>query len=164
MKHDLLTKLPRPRLSSLIAIICGLAVIYFALYPRLTYTNWKLVELMGQEVPSKEVEAYIILKGKRQQVFGNTGCNGIGGTYEIGTGNKLRLKDITATFMECFSLDGEEYNERHFLQTLGATDSYTISNGRLKLMQAGQPPSAVFVPDWPRSVQTYLIEMIKSMP
>ena len=111
--------------------------------PTLTETYWKAVELMGKPVPEGMREAHIILKQEGHRVNGSGGCNGIGSTYDLQDGGRIRFGPPMSTLMACAK--GMETD--HLLgQALQRADSYVIANGRLQLNRARMAPLAVFEP------------------
>lgn len=95
----------------------------------LTEKYWKLAELNGKEVIFQEnqrKEAHFILKNDHK-LTGNTGCNGIMGTYELLEDHKITFSKIASTMMHCEGVD----NEHEFLQVFETMDHYVLKKDTL---------------------------------
>ncbi len=112
----------------------------------LTNTYWKLVELNGKPVgeaeDGKRKEMFILLATKDNRVSGNAGCNGFGGTFNLGPGAfRLSFSQMMRTQMACDVLD----LENSYLSVLEQADSYYIGLDTLQLNKARMAPLARFV-------------------
>lgn len=106
-------------------------------------TYWKLSELGGSPVAAREgvKEVYLKISATDSTVQGNGGCNGFGGNYTLGSGDRIKFSRMISTMMACDGLDVE--NSLH--RALENTDSYTIKGDTLQLNRARMAPLARFV-------------------
>lgn len=106
-------------------------------------TYWKLTELGGNPVTAREgvKEVYLRISATDSTVQGNGGCNGFGGNYTLGNGDRIKFSRMISTMMACDGLDVE--NALH--RALENTDSYVINNDTLQLNRARMAPLARFV-------------------
>ena len=106
-------------------------------------TYWKLTELAGTPVIAREgvKEVYMKISATDSTVQGNGGCNGFGGNYTLGDGDRIRFYKLISTMMACDGLDVENA----FYRTLENTDSYAIKGDTLQLHRARMAPLARFV-------------------
>ena len=106
-------------------------------------TYWKLTELNGLAIADAEdgkKEIYITLKSQDSTLVAFAGCNGVGGNYELTTGNRVRFSNMISTMLACPELD----TENAFKKVLETVDNYTISGGMLSLNKARMAPLARF--------------------
>jgi heat shock protein HslJ len=99
--------------------------------------HWRLVDLNGKSIQFDENsrEPFIELTLEENQVYGNGGCNVIGGGYVLSEGNLLQFSRMRSTLMACQDVDFE--NE--FLEALQNTDNYTVHQDTLTLKKAQTP-------------------------
>jgi heat shock protein HslJ len=102
-------------------------------------TKWKLVKLMGKDVSDKN--AYILFSSEENKVYGNASCNNFNGSYELNTGNQIKLSKIAATLMACPDM----IVENEFMEILRKVDNYSINGKSMTLNKAKMAPMAVFV-------------------
>lgn len=102
--------------------------------------RWRLVELEGQ--PSiagggaREPHLVFSRSDDVDRVGGATGCNSMGGTYEV-DGDRIRFVELISTKMACVEEDRMR-QEARFLGALQLADRYAISGDTLTLMAAGE--------------------------
>jgi heat shock protein HslJ len=105
-------------------------------------TYWRLTHLGG--IPAlpdtSSRQPHFRLDGSR--VTGATGCNTIGGTYEL-SGDRLRFGPLMMTRMACVEA-ARNQQEQQFTAALEATDRYEITGDSLTLF-AGAAARARFV-------------------
>lgn len=104
---------------------------------------WKLVELNGQPVvpdSSFTREPYIIFKETDNRVHGNTGCNTIGGYYEVRGRNRIAMSKMITTQMAC----ANTVLEWQLLDALQQADHFLIMGDTLILNRARMAPLARF--------------------
>ncbi len=112
----------------------------------ITEKYWKAIEINGQSIEPQENqwrEPHFILKEANNRLQGNTGCNGIGATYQLNTENGIMISNIIATKIYCKNIP-----ESAFLQALQNADNYTIEGDTLTLNKAKMAPLAKFVVVW----------------
>ena len=101
--------------------------------------RWRLVELEGQPsiAGGGAREAHIVFSRSDDvnRVGGATGCNSMGGTYEV-DGDRIRFVDLFSTKMACVEEDRMR-QEARFLGALQLADRYAISGDTLTLTAAG---------------------------
>ena len=105
---------------------------------------WKLIELSGRKIPPPTPgrrEAHLILKTEGSRLTGNGGCNGLLGTDEVGTNNRIRFNKVATTLMACPDMQTED----RFLEALNTADSYTLKGDTLILNHARMAPLARLV-------------------
>lgn len=91
--------------------------------------NWKLVMIDGKTVVlDSEMGTPHIKFDNTEQVSGNLGCNGFGGSYKA-DGDQISFAKITATQMACPNLKVEQ----SFLEVLNTAKTFYISNDTLTL-------------------------------
>ncbi|WP_336514642.1 META domain-containing protein [Pollutibacter soli] len=106
-------------------------------------TYWKLTELAGTAVTAREgvKEVYLKISSTDSTVQGNGGCNGFGGNYTLGNGDRIKFSRMISTMMACDGLDVEN----SLYRALENTDSYVIKGDTLQLNRARMAPLARFV-------------------
>jgi heat shock protein HslJ len=113
--------------------------------PDIKGCKWTLVTLKNDRVGGDSVkfrvQPYIQFLPSENHFSGHSGCNSLGGTYELTGKNHLRLYDIISTKMACL---GQGDVERNLLQVLRVADYYTLSGKKLTLFDAKSQPLAVF--------------------
>jgi heat shock protein HslJ len=106
---------------------------------------WKLDQIMGKEVSMMSVnlanEPFITLKREHNILVGNSGCNNITGSYEVGEGNRIRFYQVVMTLKSCLNMDVE--NE--LKKVLEITDNYHMNGDTLILNRARMAPLARFI-------------------
>lgn len=108
----------------------------------ITNKYWKLITLEGQPVkmaPGQEREAYFMLRDS-SRVTGFGGCNGIGGTYTLQAGQRIRFSNMLGTLRFCQGVE----SEAPFLEVFNLTDNYSLSGDTLTLNVGRRAPLAVF--------------------
>jgi len=72
-------------------------------------THWRLTEIDGKPVPrgDNRNEPFIMF-AKKGRLEGNTGCNGLGGTYDLGRFDAIKIEAVS-TKMACPDMSGEAY-------------------------------------------------------
>ncbi len=111
---------------------------------RLENRRWRLVELNGRPVdhPDRGDGAYLRFDSSQTNAAGNGSCNHFSGSYDLLSGNRLRIGTLTSTMMACDDLD----QERAFFEALGRADNYTLGDDdSLSLNRARMAPLARFV-------------------
>lgn len=108
----------------------------------ITEKYWKLVELNGQPVTTKEGnrEAFLILKTENNRVHGNGGCNTFNGSYELMEGNRIKFSKMATTLMACMDVN----TEQQFMSVLETADNYNLTETTLVLNKAKMAPLARF--------------------
>lgn len=109
----------------------------------ITEKYWKLIELNGQSVETREnrKEIHMILKDRDSLVTGFGGCNSLSGTYELNkTQSRLKFSGIRATLMACADME----TEQKFHAMLLKIDNYTLKKDTLSLNKARMAPLAKF--------------------
>lgn len=114
----------------------------------ITNKYWKLVEVMGQPVPTdtqRRKEPHMILHTAENRVTGSGGCNGFSGTYQLDSiNNRLRFSPLIATKMAC--LEGSRMKiEDQLFKALESANSYHVKGDSLQLFRARMAPLARFV-------------------
>lgn len=108
--------------------------------------RWRLVELEGQ--PSLAVdgsrEPHLVFSRTEgiDRVGGSTGCNSMGGRYEL-DGDRIAFSELISTKMACIE-DDRMRQETRFVGALERADRYAISGDTLSL-SAGDQVIAKFV-------------------
>ena len=106
-------------------------------------TYWKLTELMGKPVgptPADSKEIHIKFRANQNQFEGFGGCNGMGGTYELKAGNRIKINRIISTQIACPQLD----TENKLREILEMVDNYSLTAKTLSLNRAKMAPLARF--------------------
>lgn len=106
-------------------------------------TYWKLTEIMGKAVgptpaDKKEIHLKFRKDGNKVEAFG--GCNGLGGTYTLEKGNRIRISDLIGTMMACDQLE----TENQLKEILKMADNYSLNGTQLTLNKARMAPLARF--------------------
>ncbi|HOA37227.1 MAG TPA: META domain-containing protein [Flavihumibacter sp.] len=105
-------------------------------------TYWVLTELGGNPYTVKTGKRGIYIRLKADSsVEGFSGCNRIGGRYEIKTGDRIRFDKLMGTLMACDDLKLEDL----FKASLQKADNYNYGNNKLVLNKARMAPLARFV-------------------
>jgi heat shock protein HslJ len=106
--------------------------------------TWLLYELNGTPVDThsimqnKPMIAFVVNENKFN---GNTGCNRMGGHYELKEGNRIRFYNVITTKMAC--LNSTDLENR-FLEVINIADSYNLNGNTLMLNKARMAPLARF--------------------
>lgn len=108
----------------------------------ITEKYWKLVELNGQPVTTKEGnrEAFLILKPENNRVHGNGSCNTFNGSYKLMEGNRIKFSKMASTLMACMDMELEQ----RFHKVLETADNYNLTETTLVLNKAKMGPLARF--------------------
>lgn len=98
----------------------------------LTGVKWVALTIDGKKLQLKETtnEVSIQFNEAEKRVNGLAGCNRFFGGYEV-DGNKLKFSHMGATRMACPDMDIEQV----FFKVLEDTDSYSIKDNKLSLLQ-----------------------------
>jgi putative lipoprotein len=103
---------------------------------KLTYTDWKLVEVNGKAAVVVEgSEAHLFLEGK-EMFTGSTGCNQITGSY-IASEGALQFTPGGMTMKMCAQPLMEQ--EQALVAAMKATTNYKIDGDALELLNGTQP-------------------------
>ncbi|WP_019614053.1 META domain-containing protein [Psychromonas ossibalaenae] len=97
-------------------------------------TYWKLIELNGSPVVTKEnaKDINMTFSSEEQMAQGFSGCNGFSGGYQL-NGNQITFSPFMSTMMACPDMDKTEIP---FLKTLADTELYEINGKILSLVDA----------------------------
>lgn len=113
---------------------------------KITEKYWKLLSLNGKPIEMKDTqtrEAHFILKENSNTVNGNTGCNGMRGSYSLDSMDKIEFSQMLSTRMACMDVP----YEGEFLKVFEQADNYSISGDNLVLKSADKE-LASFVAVW----------------
>ncbi|WP_055443922.1 copper resistance protein NlpE N-terminal domain-containing protein [Lacinutrix himadriensis] len=103
-----------------------------------TNTKWKLTNLLGKDVSSKN--AFITFSTEDNKVYGNGSCNNFNGAFTLKEGNRIVLSKIASTMMSCEDMS----TETPFLSILEKVDNYSLNANKMTLNKAKMAPLAVF--------------------
>jgi len=103
--------------------------------------EWRLAQVGGME--TRGSTAWLRFRDNGD-VEGHTGCNRLRATFVAGT-TALRIGPLTSTRMACAN-DAASAQENLLLGALEATEAHQVTNGALRIFDAGGAPRAVFVP------------------
>jgi len=92
-------------------------------------TKWVLTELMGKDMESGGTEEIYLRFDGSGRVTGFNGCDSFEGTYEIKTGGRIEMDQMTGNPKPC----ANSGNAIPFNQMLHTIDNFTIKNGILRL-------------------------------
>ena len=107
--------------------------------------RWRLVELEEQpSISGGGAREPHLRFSAENRVSGATGCNTLGGGYEI-AGERLRFGDLFSTKMACIE-DDRMAQETRFVRALDRVDRFAVSGDTLTLF-AGESAVARFVRD-----------------
>ncbi|MDT8414469.1 MAG: copper resistance protein NlpE N-terminal domain-containing protein [Flavobacteriaceae bacterium] len=100
----------------------------------ITDKHWRLIHLNGKSIHFDEnsKEPFITLNHEDNQLYGNGGCNSIGGSYELSGDTLVSFSKMRSTLMACQDV---EY-EGEFLEALQNTDNYIVKQDTLTLKNA----------------------------
>lgn len=133
-------------LLSLITVSCAVSLNKQKdFHQSITGKYWKLITINGQEVKmggNQEKEQHFKLNESDKSVSGFGGCNGFGGTFELGEGNTIKFSKMLSTMMFC---EGLPVSEQSFLTVFETANNYTIQNDTLSLNVGKRAPLATFV-------------------
>lgn len=93
--------------------------------------NWRLRFLNGKEIKSDMPFLRFEYDGNR--FSGSTGCNSIGGEYEI-DGDAIKFSKVISTKKACLDPDNPE---SAFLENFAKVDRFEVSEDRLELSAGG---------------------------
>ena len=107
-------------------------------------TRWRLTEIDGKPVAQGDNrnEPFIMF-AKKGRLEGNTGCNGLGGTYDLGRFDAIEI-DAVSTKMACPDMAGEAYMNN----ALTYANRYMI-NGQYLLLYSDNLLLALFEAEYP---------------
>ena len=110
---------------------------------QLTDRHWKLIEVGGQAVTNESTmkAPYIQLNSEGNRLEANGGCNGLGGTFEMESPNRIKFSQLMGTLMACENMEVEN-GLKHALES---ADSYHVQGDTLQLFRARMAPLAIFV-------------------
>lgn len=101
--------------------------------------RWRLVELEGQPsiAGGGSREAHLVFSRSEDvdRVGGATGCNSMGGTYEV-DGDRIRFVELISTKMACVE-EERMRQETRFVGALERADRYSITGDTLTLSEGG---------------------------
>ena len=106
-------------------------------------THWRLSELNGKPVTTGNTEAYIMFAKKGSRIEGNTGCNSLGGTYNTGRFEALKIEAVS-TKMACPDMTSESQMNT----ALSYANRYMI-NGQYLLLYNDNLLLALFEAQYP---------------
>ena len=110
----------------------------------ITGKSWVLYELNGNPVVADSImpTIHMIAFAAGENKFnGSTGCNKMGGHYELKEGNRIRFYNVITTKMACLNLMDLE---NRFLQVINIADNYNLNGHTLTLNKARMAPLARF--------------------
>ena len=92
-------------------------------------THWRLIEIDGKLVAAanNRTEAFIVF-AKKGRLEGNTGCNSLGGTYDLGRFEAVKIEAVS-TKMACEDMAAEAYMNN----ALAYANRYMINGQHLLL-------------------------------
>jgi heat shock protein HslJ len=99
--------------------------------------SWNLAELDGQPVILDNEDSYAYLtfdEASPYRIYGYSGCNSIGGTYSIGTDNRLSFTPLAVTKRYC----ADNSIETKMLTSLRDVDGWDIANNQLVMYRDGE--------------------------
>jgi heat shock protein HslJ len=96
--------------------------------------QWNLAELNGKKVDANSGAKLFFAPGRISGVTGNTGCNSLKGTMELGADHGIRFSPMAVTQMACMG----NYVEHEFLKALEQTRVWSISNQQLQLIDGAK--------------------------
>lgn len=106
-------------------------------------TYWVLTELEGKPVApaaKDEKPSFIYFNAAKKRVAVSGGCNGMGGSYELLEGNRIRFGQMMSTMMACPDMTKEE----GLKQMTALVDMYMIDGDNLSFSKARMAPVARF--------------------
>ena len=106
-------------------------------------TYWRLTELMGKPVAKateSKKEIFISLKKQENRLQAFTGCNTLGGMYELPVAGRIKFSKMMSTLKACPDMS----IEMELSQVLETTDNYVITGNQLILNKARMAPLARF--------------------
>ncbi len=109
--------------------------------PELTGSYWKLVEVMGKEIPAEvrfRSEPHLLLEEGKLQASG--GCNRLLGSYDLKNGQRISFSQLTSTRMACPDMTLED----QLVDILGKVDNYAIQGDNLSLSKGKMSPLVRF--------------------
>jgi heat shock protein HslJ len=98
--------------------------------PVLRDTEWLLTSLLGDSLLEG---SRITLNLGTEGFEGYAGCNSYGGEYEAADGGILLTSDIFHTLVDCLSPEGIVEQETAYIQALGRSATYQLTDGRLEI-------------------------------
>nr|WP_292009028.1 META domain-containing protein [Chryseobacterium sp.] len=108
----------------------------------ITGKTWKLIELRGNAITSKNKTPYFSLNMTDMRYSGNGGCNGIGGTFEISKDiNRIKFNQGMSTMIACDDLE----TEKSFTDAILHADNYSLKGDTLSLNKGRMAPLAKFI-------------------
>lgn len=105
--------------------------------------HWQLIQLEGKPMAQsndKDRQTWFMLNTDGS-VSGNTGCNGLGGTYKLEAGQRIRFSEMLGTLMYCDDVPWEADYKKVF----ELADNYTMQRDTLWLNVGRRAPLAGFV-------------------
>jgi heat shock protein HslJ len=114
--------------------------------------QWNLAELNGKAVEANAGARLFFAPGRISGVTGNTGCNSLKGTMELGTEHTIKFSPMAVTQKACMGATVEQ----EFLKALEQTKLWSISNQQLQLIDGAKviatlngvkPAAAASLPD-----------------
>lgn len=95
-------------------------------------SQWKLIEVQDQQVPSASKAFLVFTPGTVNKVAGNAGCNRLTGTFELSQTNTIKFLPMATTRMACIE-PGLADVETKFLAALTSASQWHIENDTLSL-------------------------------
>jgi heat shock protein HslJ len=112
-----------------------------AVAPALKDTEWLLTSLLG----NSPLEGSRITHNLGEEGFeGYAGCNNYGGEYEAADEGILVTSDIFLTAVGCSSPEGIMEQEMAYVQALGSSATYRLTNDRLEIADTSGETILVF--------------------
>lgn len=111
--------------------------------------EWKLMPVLASDTATGKIPS-LNFALKANHFSGNTGCNSMGGSFEIKQDALKFNENIISTKMAC-----PGYNEQPFIQNLLKTNRYEIKDGVLQLMF-----NTTILSKWTRHLNTNPIKQI----
>ena len=94
--------------------------------------EWEIVEVDNKPISSEEIP-FLGFNVKEGQLYGNTGCNSLMATIQLGEdAGDLSFDAVGSTKRMCADMTTEDA----ILQTLGAVKGFTLEGGKLMLNNA----------------------------
>lgn len=109
----------------------------------LVKTKWRLVELNGKEMVSKDQKSknFFIEFTRENRFSAFAGCNNLMGSFELKEDAfKINFSKVASTKMACEDMN----TEQEFADMLGKVDNYSIDENNLSFNKARMAPLARF--------------------
>lgn len=108
----------------------------------ITDRRWKLIELAGKPVADKinGKEPFLLLQKSDNRYSASGGCNGMGGTFTLQEGGRIKFSQGMSTMMACENME----IENELTKALITADNYSLNGDNLSLNKARMAPLARF--------------------